>query len=115
MEISNIPAYKLIDGWGNFIEECIDGYHWDYSEYIHEIKIRDKLQIKINTCEVDNIQLDKIKELDDKFKSLLKKDVTLPKEKYWWRQGVLNKAGEAYCYYMSSTHNIYVTNVDEIK
>ncbi|MGR3890398.1 hypothetical protein [Pseudomonas sp. 1152_12] len=107
---------SLIQKWRFFIEECKDGYRWDYSEYLNDIRCRSLLQRLLEEPKIASA--DEFKEifyelacLDDMFKSLLQPDLFIRAGEKWWERGVLIRAGEEYCFYMKAAHGIVVENI----
>ncbi|WP_095102124.1 hypothetical protein [Pseudomonas sp. Irchel 3A5] len=106
---------SLVMKWEFFIEQCKDGYRWDYSEYRNEIRVRSLLQ-ELKNC--SNIYgagelkgcFEYLAFLDEEFKSLMQPGVDVEEGSSWWDRGVLKCAGEEYCYYMARAHQILVKN-----
>lgn len=108
---------SLVIKWGFFIEQCKDGYGWDYSEYRNEIRVRSLIQELMSCSKI--FDADELKEcfeylafLDGEFKSLLQSGIDVEEGSSWWDRGVLKRAGEEYCYYMARAHQILVENAD---
>ncbi|MFC3195962.1 hypothetical protein ACFODZ_17055 [Marinicella sediminis] len=91
-----------ICGWKQFIEECEDGYGWDYGEYINELSIRNGIEYYMQKKNDEEFEA-KIRKLDEEFKSLLIPGASLKKYNSWWENGVLKYAGEGYAQFMK--HN----------
>lgn len=109
---------SLIDKWRSFIEECKEGYQWDYSEYINEIKVRYLIQKLVDDKRISNADeykgvLGELDELDKEFESLLQPNVLLDRGNGWWDRGVLKKADQEYCEYMINAHGIFVENLEK--
>ncbi len=113
----NETLISLIQKWLSFVDECEDGFQWDFSEYKNEIRVRYLIQ-----CLIDDERLskaaelkeafDEIEKLDNRFKSLLKTDDSLDEARTWWERGILAKAGQDYCQYIYDAHGIVVKNID---
>lgn len=107
---------SLIQKWRFFIEECKDGYRWDYSEYLNDIRFRSLLQRLLEEPKIANADefkelFDELTCLDDMFKSLLQPDIFIGTGEKWWERGVLIRAGEEYCFYMKAARGIVVENI----
>ena len=111
------PA-ALIEMWKQFVEEVEEGYRWDVSEYLNEIRVRDALdsiladQRLAHFSQVREIER-QVALVDDRFRGLLSGEHALPAEAKWWRRGVLKRAGENYAGYMKRAHGFEVEIVSE--
>ena len=113
----NETLTSLLEKWRFFIGECEDGYQWDYSEYVNEVRARYLIEQLLCDETVSNadefkeqfIELDK---LDQRFQELLQPKVVLEKGEGWWDKGVLKRAGGDYCQYMYDAHEITVDSID---
>lgn len=108
---------SLIEKWRFFIEECEEGYQWDFSEYLNEVRTRYLIQQLLNNEEIANagefqeLFVD-LGNLDQKFRELLQPEALLEKGDGWWDKGVLKKAGENYLQYMYDANGISVDKLD---
>ena len=108
----NSPA-QLLAQWEQLVDWCEEGYHWDVSEYLNELSVREKLELLLTAERLQTFQeLQELKArvgaIDGRFKSLLKPDVQLPNREHWWEQGVLKRAGEQYAEYFRQAYGIHV-------
>ena len=39
-----VSASSLLERWDAFVDECEEGYRWDYSEYLSEVEVRAVLE-----------------------------------------------------------------------
>lgn len=113
----NESPFTLLEKWKGFVQQCFDGYSWDYSEYLNEIRARSLIQHLLDDERIANSDelsdlFSEVSEVDRAFKTLLKTDVVLNKGEHWWETGVLRKAGEEYCQYMFDAHQISVDNTE---
>ncbi|WDE06524.1 hypothetical protein SG34_006285 [Thalassomonas viridans] len=109
---------SLIDKWRCFVEECEEGYQWNFSEYKNEIRVRYLIQNlmddeKLSKGEEFKEVFAEIEKLDQRFKALLQPNIVIDKGDGWWDKSVLNKAGYDYCQYMYDVYGVIVENVDE--
>ncbi|MFH8475798.1 hypothetical protein [Streptomyces sp. NPDC018000] len=90
---SNDP-WRSCEGWLSFVEECEEGYEMDYSEYLHDISIRDLLELALND---ENAQRTKgfaefsasIQRSDHAFRELIESGPMIrPEEPRWWRRSL---------------------------
>ncbi|WP_434572513.1 hypothetical protein J3P88_26275 [Pseudomonas sp. Z3-6] len=113
----NETLMSLIQKWRFFIEECQEGYDWDYSEYRNELRVRGLIEELLNDPRISNADalghlFSEVSRLDEKFKFLLQSGVSVLEGGHWWEQGVLIRAGGEYCHYMKSAYGIYVESVE---
>lgn len=106
---------SLIDKWKYIIEECEDGYDWEFSEYSNEIKCRFLIQLLMCSLELKEFSfhselVEKTIQLDCRFKKLFQDNVSIDGD-YWWQKGVLIQAGDEYCDYMKDAYNIEVNRL----
>ncbi|MCI0993868.1 hypothetical protein [Pseudomonas corrugata] len=108
---------SLMRKWSFFVEECEEGYGWDYSEYKNEIGVRRLIQRLLEDPRVSSAEelkdlFSELVLLDEKFRSLLRSDVLVAEGDAWWEKGVLIRAGDEYCHYMKCAHGVSVENVE---
>jgi hypothetical protein len=113
----NEALMSLIQKWKFFIEECQEGYDWDYSEYRNELRVRGLIEELLNDPRISNADalghfFSEVFRLDEKFKCLLQSGVSVLEGGHWWEQGVLIRAGGEYGHYMKSVYGIYVGSVE---
>lgn len=113
----NETLMSLVQKWQFFIEECQEGYAWDYSEYKNELRVRGLIEELLDDPRISNADelgylFSEVFRLDEKFKCLLQSGASVLEGGYWWEQGVLIRAGDEYCHYMKSAYGIYVENVE---
>ncbi|ALI06683.1 MULTISPECIES: hypothetical protein [Pseudomonas] len=113
----NETLMSLVNKWQFFIEECQEGYDWDYSEYRNEIRVRGLIEELLSDPRISNADelahlFSEVFRLDEKFKCLLQSGVSMLEGGHWWEQGVLIRAGDEYCHYMKSAYGIYVESVE---
>jgi len=113
----NETLVSLLAKWKSFVEECADGYGWEYSEYRNEIRSRFLIQQLLDDERIaSNEELQdlfiEIKDTDELFRSLLQDGCVIEGES-WWDQGVLKKAGEEYRSYMKDGYGITLVMFDD--
>ncbi len=79
---------SFLEKWEFFIGECEAGYIWDYSEYRNELRVRYLIQTLIDDQDVANSDslkyfFDAVNILDQRFKKLLRSDVTVDDGDNW--------------------------------
>jgi hypothetical protein len=109
---SNTPA-DLVTQWQEFVNWCAEGYQWDISEYNNEISVRNELEKMLSASKLQSYnELQQLKfvvsEIDNRFKDLLKEDISLKNKTNWWEQGILKKAGEPYATYFHQAYGISI-------
>jgi hypothetical protein len=100
-----VSASSLLERWDAFVDECEEGYRWDYSEYLSEVEVRavlEGLEVDqgLNRYAEHQEFLGNLGKIDRRFSALLHPlyqtgDVGDP----WWRRGVLRRAGAEYAGY----------------
>ncbi|AZF24533.1 MULTISPECIES: hypothetical protein [unclassified Pseudomonas] len=108
---------SLVQRWDFFVDECQDGYRWDYSEYRNEIRVRGLLEQLLNSSAISSSEnfkelREKVISVDKKFKDLLQPGIALVEGEGWWDSGVLMYAGEDYSCYMKEAHGVLVEVVE---
>ncbi|KRP58815.1 hypothetical protein [Pseudomonas orientalis] len=108
---------SLVQKWSFFVDECQDGYRWDYSEYRNEIRVRGLLEQLLNSSAISSSEnfkelRKKVISVDKKFKNLLQPAIALVEGEGWWDSGVLMYAGEDYSCYMKEAHGVLVEVVE---
>ncbi|AZE97791.1 hypothetical protein C4J95_0298 [Pseudomonas orientalis] len=108
---------SLVQRWDFFVDECQDGYRWDYSEYRNEIRVRGLLEQLLNSSAISSSEnfkelREKVISVDKKFKDLLQPGIALVEGEWWWDSGVLMYAGEDYSCYMKEAHGVLVEVVE---
>lgn len=114
---SNETFNSLVQRWDFFVDECQDGYRWDYSEYRNEIRVRGLLEQLLNSSAISSSEnfkelREKVISVDKKFKDLLQPGIALVEGEGWWDSGVLMYAGEDYSCYMKEAHGVLVEVVE---
>jgi len=100
-----VSASSLLERWDAFVDECEEGYRWDYSEYLSEVEVRavlEGLEVDqgLNRYAEHQEFLGNLGKIDRRFSALLHPlcqtgNVGDP----WWRRGVLRRAGAEYASY----------------
>jgi hypothetical protein len=113
----NETLMSLVKKWQFFIEECQEGYGWDYSEYSNELRVRGLIGKLLDDPRIFNADelgyiFSEVFHLDEKFKCLLQSGISVLEWGHWWEQGVLIRAGDEYCHYMKSACGIHVESVE---
>ncbi|NNJ03307.1 hypothetical protein HHX38_04010 [Streptomyces sp. PKU-MA01144] len=94
--------WRSCEGWRGFVEECVEGYEMDYSEYLHDISVRDLLDLALNdeaTRRADEFEdfLSAVRRSDDAFRELIARGpVIRPDEPRWWRRALPPHGGEEF-------------------
>lgn len=102
-------AATLLDDWAGFIAEVTEGYEWDFSEYRHDIVVRDQLEQLLASPDLagyaEHLDLrNNVESLDARFRALGHPDYTFANETVWWRRLVPQRAGEAMGNYLVAVH-----------
>lgn len=108
---------SLVQRWDFFVDECQDGYRWDYSEYRNEIRVRGLLEQLLNSSAISSSEnfkelREKVISVDKKFKDLLQPGIASAEGEGWWDSGVLMYAGEDYSCYMKEAYGVLVEVVE---
>ncbi|MFE4692551.1 hypothetical protein ACFRH6_21190 [Streptomyces sp. NPDC056749] len=91
---------RSCEGWRSFVEECEEGYEMDYSEYLHDISVRDLLDLALNDDTMQHTAgfmefSDSIRQSDFAFHRLIQDGpVIRPEEARWWRRSLPPQGGE---------------------
>ena len=106
------PA-TLLGQWAQFVDWCTRGYRWDYSEYLNELGVRNRLQLILDSTTLQSYpELEEFKRnlepIDNRFKELLNPKIKLLNWTKWWEQGILKKGGKEYVEFMWRAHKIDV-------
>lgn len=104
-----LGSCTLLKMWKGFIEECEEGYQWEYGEYMNDIEVRNGIHAWMKTQKDEDFEKE-VMNLDNRFVSLLIPDVFLKKYNSWWENGVLKFAGDYYVNFMKSL-NITVERI----
>lgn len=112
MQVRGSGASLLCD-WSGFVDECEEGYAWDYAEYLHELRVRRLLDVVakapvLTGYDEHTLFCAQLETTDVRFRALLQHDITVDSNAPWWRAGVLIFAGPAYADYMAEAHGIAV-------
>jgi hypothetical protein len=111
-KIADTPA-ELVAQWEYLISQAEEGYSWDFSEYLNEIRARDALELLLSAPELCTYTehkdlVETVAALDERFRKLFRRDVELSEESHWWRRGVLRRAGAPYAEYMRDAYGFEV-------
>jgi hypothetical protein len=95
--VKEVSPASLLKDWTLFVEECEKGYSDNIYEYYNDIRVREWIELILSAPELQiypEIQefASNVSDIDQKFRKLLRSDVSLPKL-VWWEQGVLQYAG----------------------
>lgn len=106
-----VSPSHLLTQWDEFVNSCAEGYQWDVSEYNNEITVRNKLDHLLSSTKLqsfDELQQlrNRVKDIDNRFKCLLREDIKLEGEKPWWEKGVLKSAGSDYASFFQKAYNV---------
>lgn len=109
---------SLVEKWKELVEECSEGYMWEYSEFVNEMRVRNLIEqlstdLRLRSFSELPYLLDEVKKVDHAYKILLQTSVSINNSEYWWERGVLVHAGQMYCDYMRETHGISVEIVGD--
>lgn len=112
MQVSRSGS-SLLEDWSSFVEECEEGYSWDYAEFLHELQVRCWLDTLakspgLATYNEHTSFCTELETIDLRFRALLQRDVRIESSSSWWRSGVLIFAGAPYVAYMAQVHGIRV-------
>ncbi len=104
---------SLVEKWKELVAECSDGYMWEYSECVNEMRARHLIEqlsadLRLRSFSELPVLLGEVKKVDYAYKKLLQTGVSINNSEYWWERGVLVYAGQMYCDYMRETHGISV-------
>ncbi|WP_336323776.1 hypothetical protein [Streptomyces lavendofoliae] len=94
--------WRSCEGWRGFVEECAEGYEMDYSEYLHDISVRDLLDLALNdeaTRRADGFGEFQaaVQRSDQAFRDLIAGGpVIRPDEPRWWRRALPPNGGEEF-------------------
>ncbi|MGW1278877.1 hypothetical protein ACWD4V_18250 [Streptomyces tsukubensis] len=94
--------WQSYQSWSDFVQECVDGYGMDYSEYIHDSLVRDLIGEFLADDAARNASgfkefIAAVQEVDEKFRALISRGpVVLPEEERWWRRSLPPTGGEEF-------------------
>ncbi|GGW30576.1 hypothetical protein [Streptomyces xantholiticus] len=94
--------WRSCEGWRSFVEECAEGYEMDYSEYLHDISVRDLLDLALNdeaARRADGFSefSAAVRNTDQAFRELIGQGpVIRPDEPRWWRRSLPPLGGEEF-------------------
>ncbi|MFV2118032.1 hypothetical protein ACE14D_06140 [Streptomyces sp. Act-28] len=94
--------WRSCEGWRGFVEDCIEGYEMDYSEYLHDLSIRDLLDLALNdeaTQKTEEFEdfLAAVQRVDDTFRDLIATGPEVrPEEPQWWMRSLPPHGGEEF-------------------
>ena len=114
--IPDTPS-SLLDRWRSFVEDCEDGYGWDYSEYSSELRVRDQLGALLDAPELsafpEHAELARrVGAVDERLRALFLTERTTDVQQPWWRAGILKKAAPAYAEYCRKVFSAPVESAD---
>jgi len=92
---------ELLDRWKSLVADCEDGYGWSHYEYDNDATARDFLERLMCESGLPHDVLRPVRDavcvVDDRMKALMQDGVARrTKSPYWWKTGVLKKAGSEY-------------------
>ncbi|MFI6514794.1 hypothetical protein ACIBF1_04445 [Spirillospora sp. NPDC050679] len=104
---------SLLDAWRSLVEECEDGYSFGVDEFSNDVRVRDLIE---KLCMDPRVlgdpareeYLQRVQEVDARFKVLLQSAAIGSPDLPWWRRAVLSRAGEEYADGMRSQYGICV-------
>ncbi|WP_406088847.1 hypothetical protein [Streptomyces sp. NBC_01013] len=92
---------ELLGSWSSFVDECQEGYEYDYSEYLNDISVRNVLQAVIVDCRVSRRLVSsawfagELDVIDLRFKSLVESGPAVrPGDADWWMVKIPGFGGE---------------------
>jgi hypothetical protein len=108
---------SLVDRWSSFVEECEDGYGWDYSEYLNELRVRDQLGALLDAPELaafpEHAELaQRVGAVDERLRALFFAERRTDVQQPWWHAGILQKAGRGYAEYCRKVFSAPVESAD---
>jgi len=100
--------------WLQFVEECEEGYGCSIYEFDNDSSVRDRIDLILGhedlfgVAAVERLRAETVK-LDERFRALLRTDVTIRNDDApWWQRGVLKYAGEEYAQNVRSEYGIEI-------
>jgi hypothetical protein len=99
--VRNYSWCTLLDDWSSLVEDCECGYGWSGYELYNDSTARDYLERLLLESGLPDDVLQPIREavseVDQRYRSLLQPHVEWTKKSpYWWKRGVLKRAGRRY-------------------
>jgi hypothetical protein len=106
------PAFpaEIVDTWGEFVEECEDGYSMGLAEYMNDRMIRDQIEVLLTHPDLRARQemawfRTAVAEIDERFRALLDPAPSAA-GKPWWEAGVPRRGGRELAEDLKATQNI---------
>jgi hypothetical protein len=90
---------QVIDMWKSLIDRSEQGYDDNFDEFMHDLTVRDLIDRLLKDPRLAELPAmnwfrERVSELDDRFRALLRLDVKVrPDEPRWWLNSVLTYAG----------------------
>jgi hypothetical protein len=111
---------KALRAWSDLVEQCRQGYAFGLDEYDNDLGARDLLQLVFGdpagAADETAQARARVREVDERFRALLRPDVTVPDNPdpdRWWRSGVPARAGEELAADFADRYGIDVTVITD--
>lgn len=107
----------LLEKYQGLIDECTEGYQWDYSEYRNELRVRDRIARVLADKSLQQFEEHRafetaVERLDEAFKALAHKTWQIPTSAPWWHRVVLTRAGEPYAEFCRTNYGFEMEPIE---
>jgi len=91
--VTMLPA-EALRSWEEMVDECVDGYDLDVSEYLNDLSVRDLLQRVADDSKVRSLPefswfTAELARIDEGFRAVLANGPLIrPREHQWWRRSL---------------------------